>query len=51
MTKVLGHSPEAEALARYWWQLVEVNRPRLPDPSNPDFVLPGMTVILPPVTP
>ncbi len=51
LTGVLERPPAPEMLARYWWQLVELNRARLPDPANPDFVLPGMTVVLPPVVP
>lgn len=47
LTARLGRPPEPEVLAHYWWQLVEANRSRLPDPSNPDYVRPGLTVVLP----
>ena len=47
LTAALGHRPDAQRLGRYWWQLVEANRSRLPDPANPDFVVPGMVVVLP----
>ena len=43
----LGPRPDEQRLGSYWWQLVEANRSRLPDPANPDFVVPGMVVILP----
>jgi hypothetical protein len=51
LTFALGHPPGEEQLARYWWRLVQANRAALPDPANPDFVLPGMRVVLPPITP
>lgn len=38
-----------EEVASYWLRLVERNRPRLPDPANPDLILPGMQVRLPPI--
>lgn len=33
----------------YWTALVDLNRPGLPDPANPDLVYPGSVVELPPV--
>jgi nucleoid-associated protein YgaU len=44
-----GASPSNDRLTEYWSELIEVNRPSLPDPGNPDLILPGMTLNLPPV--
>jgi hypothetical protein len=48
-----GHGADAPDLARYWWQVVETNRPSLPIPSNPDLLFPGdqVAVPLPPARP
>ncbi|MGI8574516.1 MAG: LysM peptidoglycan-binding domain-containing protein [Egibacteraceae bacterium] len=48
---VTNARPDAgqEEVAGYWLRLVEANRQRLPDPGNPDLVLPGMMVSLPPL--
>lgn len=43
----LGHAPTDAQVAPYWRRVVEANRQHLPDPGNPDLVLPGMTVELP----
>jgi hypothetical protein len=32
-----------------WRRLVEVNRPRLVDPANPDLLYPGQVLVLPPM--
>jgi nucleoid-associated protein YgaU len=34
-------------VATYWRRLVELNRPRLADPDNPDLLFPGDVVVLP----
>jgi nucleoid-associated protein YgaU len=33
----------------YWAQLVDANRDRLVDPDDPDLLLPGQVLVLPPV--
>lgn len=45
-----GTGDEREVV-RYWLRLIERNRDRLPDPTNPDLVLPGTVLDLPPVGP
>lgn len=40
--------PTDAAVDPYWRALVAANRDRLPDPSNPDLVFPGTTLVLPP---
>jgi hypothetical protein len=44
-----GRDPVEREVARYWRRLVELNRPHLPDPADPDLVFPGDVVRLPPV--
>lgn len=39
-----------ETIAAHWLRIIEINRHRLPDPGNPDLILPGMVVELPPTT-
>ena len=34
-------------VAPYWRDLIELNRARLADPSNPDLIFPGQTFVLP----
>ncbi|MHB1535749.1 MAG: LysM peptidoglycan-binding domain-containing protein [Acidimicrobiales bacterium] len=51
LTRAWGRTPDARTLGSYWWTLVQLNRPRLPDPANPDLVYPGDLVLLPPVPP
>lgn len=36
---------------RYWRRLVEANRDRLVDPGNPDLLVPGQRLVLPPRQP
>ncbi len=43
------HADES-AVHRYWQQLIEHNRPRLKDPNNPDLLVVGSVLELPPVT-
>jgi hypothetical protein len=40
-------SPDARAVADYWVELIEANRSRLVDPSNPDLIHPGLVLTLP----
>lgn len=37
------------AVGRYWRQLIEANRARLVDPANPDLLLPGQQLVVPPL--
>lgn len=40
--------PTVREVRRYWQELIRVNRDRLVDPSNPDYILPGQQFRLPP---
>jgi nucleoid-associated protein YgaU len=40
--------PDDHTIARYWTRLIDANRPRLVDPDNPDLLLPGQVLVLPP---
>jgi hypothetical protein len=44
-----GRAPADREVAPYWRLLVELNRPQLPNPADPDLVFPGEAVRLPPV--
>jgi hypothetical protein len=46
-----GRAPSDAEVAPYWDRLVAANRDRLPDPANPDLVLPGLRVVVPPAPP
>lgn len=46
-----GRAPSDDEVAPFWRGLVAANRHRLPDPANPDLVLPGLTVVVPPAPP
>ena len=46
MTDHLGRSPTDQEIVPYWRRLVTHNRSRLPDPDNPDLVLPGLVLQL-----
>jgi nucleoid-associated protein YgaU len=39
--------PTVSEVGAYWWQVVQLNRPRLPRPSDPDLLFPGDEVRLP----
>jgi hypothetical protein len=43
-----GPAPTEREVARYWQRLVEANRPHLVDPDNPDLLVPGQQVVVPP---
>lgn len=47
LTDRLGRSPSAQEVVPHWQRLVELNRDRLRDPSNPDLIYPGDDVLLP----
>ncbi|MDA8048280.1 MAG: LysM peptidoglycan-binding domain-containing protein [Actinomycetota bacterium] len=36
------------SIGRYWVRLIEANRSRLPDPSDPSLLFPGDVLVLPP---
>ena len=42
-----GRPPTDAETTPYWEQLIEVNRDRLADRSNPDFIRPGDTFVVP----
>ena len=39
---------DERAVGRYWRRLIDVNRPRLVDPANPDLLVPGQELEVPP---
>jgi hypothetical protein len=43
-----GSPPAERDVARYWQRLVQANRANLIDPDNPDLLLPGQQVVVPP---
>lgn len=46
-SRTLGHAATEDEVAPYWRALVEANRDRLVDPSNPDLVHAGQELVLP----
>jgi len=46
-----GRSPSDAEVVPYWRELIEHNRDRLPDRDDPDLILPGQELLLPPVLP
>lgn len=42
-----GSRPGERAVGRYWQRLVQVNRPHLVDPDNPDLLVPGQQLVVP----
>ena len=43
----LGRDPTNGEVWAYWQQLIEANRDKLPDPSNPDLLFVGTVLTLP----
>jgi hypothetical protein len=41
-------APDDGEVERYWRVLVDANRSRMPDPTNPDLLIPGQELALPP---
>lgn len=48
LTAAWNRPPTDAEVDPYWRQLIERNRPRLPDPANPDLIHPGLRIDLPP---
>ena len=44
---VRGSRPTDREVATYWRRVIEVNRPSLVDPANPDLIFPGQVMTLP----
>jgi hypothetical protein len=51
LAEAWGRSPSDAETAPYWRRLVERNRPRLPNPDDPDLVYPGLEIELEPAPP
>ncbi len=45
----LGRDPSDGEVAPFWQRLIEGNRDRLVDPTDPDLILPGQELRIPPV--
>ncbi|HZM38172.1 MAG TPA: LysM domain-containing protein [Acidimicrobiales bacterium] len=43
-----GDPPGERDVGRYWRRLIDANRARLVDPGNPDLLVPGQELVLPP---
>ena len=43
-----GSPADERTVTRYWHALIEANRSRLPDPANPDLLVPGQRLTVPP---
>ena len=43
-----GSPADERTVTRYWHALIEANRSRLPDPANPDLLVPGQHLTVPP---
>ena len=50
LTDRRGSFPTQHEIVRYWRQLIATNQPRLAAPGNPDLLLPGQSLLLPPPT-
>jgi nucleoid-associated protein YgaU/DNA-binding SARP family transcriptional activator len=44
-----GRPPSVDEITRYWRQLVEINRPRLAPPGDPNLIYPGQRFLTPPI--
>lgn len=44
-----GSAPDEATVVTYWQRLVDANRERLADPTNPDLIYPEQELVLPPV--
>jgi hypothetical protein len=43
-----GGQPDDRQVDRYWRHLIEANRSQLVDPANPDLLVPGQHLVVPP---
>jgi hypothetical protein len=50
LTDQRGSFPSQHEIVRYWRQLIATNQARLAAPGNPDLLLPGQSLLLPPPT-
>ena len=48
LARELGRAPAEAEVDPYWRTVVAANRDRLVDPDNPDLILPGQEMVLPP---
>jgi nucleoid-associated protein YgaU len=48
LTDRRGSFPTQHEIVRYWRQLIATNQSRLAAPGNPDLLLPGQSLVLPP---
>lgn len=48
LTGHLGRSATPAEIAVYWRRLIDLNRSRLVEPTNPDLIHPGQQLLLPP---
>lgn len=48
LADIAGHRADDDEISRYWRQLIAANRQRLLDPANPDLLVPGQQLALPP---
>ncbi len=49
VTEQSSGAPDDAAIDSYWRTLVDANRGRLVAPGNPDLLVPGQTLVIPPV--
>lgn len=49
LARSFGRAPTDAEIVPYWRELIEMNRDRLPDRDDPDLILPGQELLLPPV--
>ncbi len=47
LAEAWGQMPPERVLAGYWWQVVQTNRPYLPNPADPNLLFPGDRVAIP----
>lgn len=43
----LGHAPDQREVAALWVRVIDINRPGLPDPANPNLIFAGDVVVIP----
>lgn len=50
LEQVLGHEPVAAEVDAYWRAVIDANQERYVEPGNPNLILPGQVLVLPPTT-